>query len=360
MARVVYGISGEGSGHSSRAREVMGHLVRQGHDVLGVSYDRGYENLADDFEMFETEGLHIASADNKVSIVRTFVENLKKLGGGARKVDELRAVFKQRRPDCVITDFEPMTAYLARRYDLPLVSIDNQHRMRYMRFRCPQGLQKDALLTKTVIRLMVPWPDVALITTFFFGEVTRERALLFPPILRREVLDVEPSSGEHVLAYFTKDFASFVEILRGFPRERFVVYGTGRAGTDGNLRFEGFSREGFLCDLAAARAVVATAGFTLITESLYLGKPYFALPMRGQFEQELNAHLLEDAGYGRNGRRATAETLGDFLYRLPEYRERLGAYRHEGNQAILEKLDELLVDGAAPLRAMQRRAGVGR
>ena len=37
----------------------------------------------------------------------------------------------------VITDFEPMTAYLAYTNDLPLITIDNQHRMRYMQYDGP-------------------------------------------------------------------------------------------------------------------------------------------------------------------------------------------------------------------------------
>ena len=53
MARIVYGVSGEGSGHSSRAREMLTHLVSAGHQVKVVSYDRGYRNLKDDFDVFE-------------------------------------------------------------------------------------------------------------------------------------------------------------------------------------------------------------------------------------------------------------------------------------------------------------------
>ena len=102
MARIIYGVSGEGSGHSSRAREMAGHLVAQGHEVRLVSYDRGYRNLKDDFNVFETEGLHIASEDNKVSVVRTFTENLQRLPAGHRRLRELRqSLFKQFQPDVV-------------------------------------------------------------------------------------------------------------------------------------------------------------------------------------------------------------------------------------------------------------------
>ncbi len=72
MAKVVYGVSGEGSGHSSRAREMATHLRDQGHDLWLASYDRGYRNLQKDFRVLEIEGLCIASEDNKVSVVKTF------------------------------------------------------------------------------------------------------------------------------------------------------------------------------------------------------------------------------------------------------------------------------------------------
>ena len=113
MAKIVYGVAGEGSGHSSRSREMLTHLQDLGHRLIVVSYDRGYANLKDDFDVFETEGLHIASLDNRVSRVKTFTDNLQRLPKGHKKLQMLRKeVLKQFQPDCVITDFEPMTAYL--------------------------------------------------------------------------------------------------------------------------------------------------------------------------------------------------------------------------------------------------------
>jgi uncharacterized protein (TIGR00661 family) len=109
-ARIIYGVSGEGSGHSSRAREILPHLIEQGHTVKVASYDRGYRNLRDEFDVLEIEGLHIRSVENKVSVVQTFADNLSRLSDGVRKLRELRELFRSFRPDCVICDFEPMTA----------------------------------------------------------------------------------------------------------------------------------------------------------------------------------------------------------------------------------------------------------
>jgi len=350
MAKIIYGVSGEGSGHSSRAREMIGHLVSAGHSVKVASYDRGHRNLSPDFDVLEIEGLHIASVDNKISVVETFVDNLGRLSDGIRKLGELRALFHEFEPDCVITDFEPMTAYLANHYHLPLITLDNQHRIRYMKYPCPSFLKPEALVTEAVIRAMVPRPDVSLVTTFYFGDLKNDRTFLFPPILRQAVLAARPTTGGEILVYCTQAFESVLEQLSDFRRERFVVYGFDRSGTEGHLRFEPFSPDGFLVDLAAAKAVIATAGFTLMTEAIHLGKPYLALPMSGQFEQELNAILLAERGFGKNGRETTAEMIGDFLYRLPEFRDGLRRYVGEDNNRIQTKLDEVLADDCALAR----------
>ena len=356
MAKIVYGVSGEGSGHSSRAREMLDHLLQLGHFVKVVSYDRGYRNLTKDFDVFETEGLHIASSDNRVSKVKTFTDNLQRLPRGHKRLNALRKdIFKTFLPDCVITDFEPMCAYLAHHYDLPLITIDNQHRIRYMTYPCPARLQAERRMTVSVIRAMVPRPDVSLVTTFYYGDAKNDRTLFFPPILRRAVIDLQPSSADHILVYLTSGFESFLKILKSFSRETFLIYGYDRNEQEGNLVFKPFSREGFLVDFASCKAVMATAGFTLMTEAFFLRKPYLALPMRGQFEQELNAHWLAKLNYGINLRRVRSEAVGNFLYRVPDFKNNLNDYRAVDNSAIKDQLEELLDDNCALAREYHRK-----
>ena len=356
MAKIVYGVSGEGSGHSSRSREMIHHLEQLGHTVKVVSYDRGYRNLKPDFDVFETEGLHITSADNRVSKVKTFTENLQRLPRGHKKLSALRKdIFKQFLPDCVITDFEPMTAYLANHYDLPLITIDNQHRIRYMTYPCPARLQTERRMTVGIIRAMVPRPDVSLVTTFFYGDAKNDRTFFFPPILREAVLSLQSSRGQHVLVYLTSGFESFLNILKSFKREQFTVYGYDCSDQDGNIVYKQFSKTGFLEDLASCKAVMATAGFTLMTESFYLRKPYLALPMRGQFEQELNAFWMAKLNYGINLRRIRSEAVGNFLYRLPDFEKKLDDYRAADNSAIKDKLGELLEHNCVLVKAFHAR-----
>jgi uncharacterized protein (TIGR00661 family) len=360
MARIVYGVSGEGSGHSSRSRAMATHLLSLGHEVKIVSYDRGYANLKDDFDCFETQGLHIGTRDNKVSVTKTLYENARKLPQLVAKARQLkRELFNEFDPHAVISDFEPMTGYLARATGRPLISLDNQHRIRYMTFPCPRSMTPGRLMTRIVIQGMIPPPDVALVTTFYFGEVANDRTFLFPPILRGIVLKQTPSRGDHILVYHTRPYDSFIEYIKQFPRERFMVYGYNREGEDGPLHFKPFSVEGFMHDLVTCKAVMATAGFTLMTEALHLGKPFLATPMKGQFEQELNGLLLDELGYGKNARAFSPETVGDFLDSLPQFETKLATYESDHNAAIAQKLTELTANNCALAREMRekRRGG---
>ena len=44
--------------------------------------------------------------------------------------------------------------------------------------------------------------------------------------------------------------------------------------------------------------MVTGGGFSLLSEAVYLGKPVLSIPLRGQFEQLMNARYLERDGYG--------------------------------------------------------------
>lgn len=350
MSRILYGVSGEGSGHSSRATEMTRHLLSCGHDVRIVSYDRGYRNMSAEFETIEIEGLHIVCENNRVRPLRTLWHNLRRGGKAVRRLKVLVQRVREFQPDFVITDFEPTTAWLAWWRGLPLISLDNQHRMRYMKFRSPPRLLLSRWMTVLLIRLMVPSPTAALATTYYFGERKNDRIFLFPPILRREVLACEPSNGQHHLVYVTSHFEHLLDLLKSLPDQQFVVYGCNREGADGNLRFRPFSTDGFLRDLESCRSVLATAGFTLISEAIYLGKPYLAMPMVGQFEQQLNAICLEELGFGINAHKADRDSLLRFFERLPTLQASVATYaaehrsqgQRDANDAIKRKLDALL------------------
>jgi len=184
---------------------------------------------------------------------------------------------------------------------------------------------------------MVPRANAYLATSFFMPEVKESRTFLFPPILRKGILQAKPIAGEHVLVYVTSPAPALTKLLSGV-RGSFVAYGFGREGREGNILFKKPSLGGFLQDLTACKAIIANAGFSLVTEALHLAKPYLAIPVKHQFEQIFNAYWLDKMGYGAYWEDLNKERVESFLYNVPHYIEKLATYPRHGNQALLEKM----------------------
>jgi uncharacterized protein (TIGR00661 family) len=351
MANILYGVNGEGSGHSTRAKEVISHLQRRGHEVHIVSFDRGLRNLSESFSVTEIFGLRVTYINNRVRYRRTLAKNLIKAPRAARNVRQLGKLVGEEKIDLVITDFEPLTAHVAHRKRLPLIAIDNQHAITNTRVSLPRGYARDAATVKLVTRMMTPHADAYFVLSFFPVPVKGRNTLLFPPILRQEVLAAAPRSGDYALVYVTSPAKDLAALLKQV-RYKFIAYGFGLEGQDGNILYKKPGMQSFLQDLAGCSSVIANAGFSLVSEALHLGKPYLAVPVQNQFEQTFNAYYVGKMGYGAFWEELTKEKVESFLFNLPAFAEKLQDYPRAGNQALLTKLDELI----ATLLAKKTRA----
>ncbi|MBT8496309.1 MAG: teichoic acid biosynthesis protein, partial [Deltaproteobacteria bacterium] len=333
------------------------HLIGDGHEVEVMVSNRAYDFLAKRFAgVHEIHGLHMIAEDNRMrpgkTVVSNIIEGAQGLPGNIEAYFELIERFE---PEVVISDFESWTYLYGKNHRIPVISIDNMQVIN----RCTHpdevldGALGDFLLTKTFVKSKLPFCDHYLITTFFYPEIRKKRTSLHPPILRPEILAAKSSAGDHLLVYQTKeDNAPLVEALADTGLEC-RIYGMRRdldaEHVEGNLRYRPFSEQGFIDDLASARAVVAGAGFTLMGEAVYLHKPMLALPMQGQFEQELNARYLQHVGYGAAASELTGESIQGFLAEVPRYQDNLAGYQQDGNRELLDALDHQLDKAAAGL-----------
>jgi uncharacterized protein (TIGR00661 family) len=359
MPAILYGVNGEGAGHSTRAREVISHLQSHGHTVHIVSFDRGLANLRKDFPVTEIFGWRIAYVNNQVRYRRTLAKNLLAAPKAAASIAQLKTLIDEHSIDLVITDFEPLTSHAARRKRLPVISIDNQHTLINTDVTYPRQYRNDASAAKMVTRLMVPHANAYLTTSFFTARVTKPNTFLFPPILRDSILKAKPREGDHILVYVTSP-APALEKLLASVRASFIAYGFGREGQQANVTYRKPSLDGFFADLISAKGIVANAGFSLVTEALHLGKPYLAVPVEHQFEQIFNAYWLDKSGYGafwptnRKQDGLNKERIDSFLYNLPHFRDNLRNYPRQGNDALFAKLDSLIATLTAPTGRTRR------
>ena len=114
---------------------------------------------------------------------------------------------------------------------------------------------------------------------------------------------------------------------------------------DGNLLYRPFANEAFVEDLRTCRGVVASAGYSLMSEAVYLRKPMLALPLTGQFEQEMNSRYLDTLGFGTASTALDEPALERFLEREPQTDgDTRRSTSQDGNRVALETIDRLIAE----------------
>ena len=332
--RILYGVAGEGFGHSSRALVIADYLQKKGHEVKIVTYGQAYDVLKDKFDVFKVRGLTLIFEKSVLKKRKTVLYNLEHFTKNLLRWKEFHKLMAEFKPDLCISDMEPIVPILRNWYKLPLICIDNQHRLTNLEIDAPKKYYQDYLLAKGVTDSFVKRADYFVITSFAEIPIKKnykKNSFIVAPIIREEVKKMKNKSryGEKVLVYLTKKDKSILKML-GKINEKFIVYGYNINKKKGNLEFK--TRESFLRELVNCKAIIATAGFTLMSEAIYLNKPYLALPLKGQFEQTLNALFLKKAGFGDYSEDLTKEEVEGFLKNLEEYKKKLQNYAPNYNK----------------------------
>ncbi|MFA5048014.1 MAG: MJ1255/VC2487 family glycosyltransferase [Patescibacteria group bacterium] len=341
MAKIIYGVAGQGFGHSTRSKETIRHLISQGHEVLVFTYGQGVFLLSEEFNVFEIPGLILSYKDNKLVYWDTIRKNIKHVLKKSRDWTTILKKFQEFNPDVVITDFEPLTALLAKIKRRPLISVDNQHQMTNTKIDISPEHAKDLLADKLIIKSMVWGAKYYLVTSFFETPIIRKNTSIFPPILRQEILNMKTRKDDYILVYQTSDFGHLVNVLKKINCH-FVVFGMNVDKVEGNIEFKNYSSHEWLGYLANCRALIGNAGLSLITESIYLEKPYLAIPIKKQVEQIINAQYLQRKGFGLFTYEFSENDFKEFFSQLDKFDQKLADNKKHDNSAIFEKLNELI------------------
>ena len=338
--KILYGLSGEGFGHSSRALTIIPYLKSNGHKVTVMTYGQALGVMKKQgFEVFPIKGTTIKFKKGKLDEIATIKKSFINFVNNVKKSNKVHKLMKTKF-DIVITDFEPLIAILSFWYNLPLLSIDNQHRLTNLELKIPSKYQKDFFIANQIVSLFVSKADWYIIASFSQNKIKdkfKKNTFLVQPFVRKDVKWIKPIIQNKILVYLTKKNTHLINTLNKI-NEKFIVYGYNIKKEKGNIEFK--KRETFLEDLRTCKAVIASAGFTLISESLYLKKPYLALPLHGQFEQMLNALFLKNSGYGDYTEIINEEKIKEFIAKIPIFNKKLEGYsiNEKGLFFILDKI----------------------
>ena len=249
---ILYGIQATGQGHISRARALArAFSAHPGVSVTWLFSGRERERLFD-MEVFGEylwrRGLTFSTARGRVNRLRTITtNNLPRLLCEVTTLDVSGY-------DLVVSDFEPVTAWAARRAGKRAIGIGHQYA-----FGDGTPIEGDSWVSRLVMRWFAP-VDVPVGLHW-----QPYRGAIAPPILDLPLDRVARDAYFLVYLPFEEQLA-VTELLRHFPEYHFVQYAPGLApGSGGNV------------------------------QRYPAGKPVLTKPLAGQVEQLSNARALREA-----------------------------------------------------------------
>jgi uncharacterized protein (TIGR00661 family) len=344
MARVLYGVMGDARGHVSRSLAVAQSMA--GHEFLFIGGDKVHLVKSHGYDVEEVPMARTIYRNTHVDLTATATNAIRVFLRRSPVVRRLAAIIREFDPHLILTDYEYFTPLAARSLGRPCISLDHQHILTHCDYEAPREQLVNRLLTCLSVKNLYSSADRFFIISFF-ALPPRDPATVevFPPILRTAVKEHESSEGEHVLVYLGgSTFQEVLPVCLAKKKSKFIIYGMDERPPEANLVFKRHSQHGFLEDLADCRYVIATGGHSLISESLYFGKPILCFPISMAYEQYLNAYFVDRFGFGGywNGHGSIDKLVDDFESRLEGCRSVIGRHSFFGNAQVAERLERLI------------------
>lgn len=298
--RILYGVQATGNGHISRARAMEKQFRQLGIQVDFVFSGRAPEHFFD-MEAFGhyqlRRGLTFVTAAGQVNYLSTARQaSLTTLWRDIKQLDVSDY-------DVVLTDFEPITAWAAKRQGKTCIAIGHQYA-----FLHPIPMENANFLSHSIFKYFAP-ADYALgLHWHHFNQP------ILPPIIDLPCAHSE-IRAKQVLVYLPfEDQQQIINLLMPLQDYHFCIYGPGLIKADlGHIRTQPPSLDAFKADLLQSEAVLSNAGFELISEALQLKKKILVKPLQGQMEQQSNALALVKLKLAARAEQLTTERVRRWL-----------------------------------------------
>lgn len=331
--RILNGVQATGNGHISRARAMEKQLSTAGVTVDFLFSGRPAEQFFDmqQFGQFQLKrGLTFATQAGSVNYWQSAKQaKLGELWHDIRALD-------LRHYDLVVTDFEPITAWAAKRQQKTCIAIGHQYA-----FLHAIPMENANVLSRNVFRHFAPAKYALGLHWHHFNQP------ILPPIIDLPDINVN-TIDKQVLVYLPfEDQQHVISLLKPLTEFTFSIYGPGLASSQlGHIRTQSPSLQAFKEDLLQSEAVLSNAGFELISEALQLKKHILVKPLQGQMEQQSNALALTQLKLASRIDKLHTTRISDWLYG-----DRATNSKHYPNvaAAICEWLLQDTPDQMAPL-----------
>jgi uncharacterized protein (TIGR00661 family) len=282
--KIGYAFLGGGNGHASRAREVIRHLRSYGDvDLIISGTDSQVSPLGTLTHQYHGLIFHLGT-HGSINYWKTALDmRLPTLIADTRK-------FPIEKYDLIVNDFEPITAYSARRANALAISMS--HQASFASPNTPRPPRRDPI-AEFIIRHYAPCDQKV---GFHFEPYD---TFIHTPVIRREVRELTVTNQGHFTVYLPAYGDTYlIDLLGTIPGTRWEIFSKRATEpyTSGNFTIRPVNSEAFLASMGACDGLLTGGGFESPAEALFLGKKLMMVPQRAQYEQICNAEAARRLG----------------------------------------------------------------
>ena len=267
------------------------------------------ESLADvPLFTFQSPALEYAEKKGKLSISKTIYTHILKTNKYIESLRYIHQTVQELRPDLIVNFYEPLAGLYKGifRPSVPMMAIAHQYLFDHPDFIFPRHKRLDRWLVHCNSRVTAWGAERRMALSFRLTSQPKVgRLVVAPPLLRREVTQLQPEDADYLLVYITHHSLrnAIVEWHQQHPEVFLHCFGHFPGSPEEEyashtLCFHQLNATKFLDFMRRCRALVTTAGFESVCEAMYLGKPVLMVPVPDHFEQACNAldGMLSGAG----------------------------------------------------------------
>jgi len=280
---ILYGVNATGNGHISRSRITISELKKRGHNVTVLFSGR---DVKDFFELEEfrpyiiKKGFTFVFKKGKLNVFKTLLN--------IDLIQFVRDVFNIKKEyDVVVTDFEPISAYAARKLGIHCIGIGHQYS--FLK-KIPKSF-KMKLASIFFLRFYTPINSTISSHFYHFNQS------ILPPFIEKSLKNqnaVKVMKNTFLVYLAWEEQDQMISTLNTIKENEFIYYSSvDKEVQIGNVTLKPYSNKYFKEDLIACNGLITNAGFQLPAEAIYLGKKILCKPLKGQPEQEHNAKTLK-------------------------------------------------------------------
>ncbi|MCX7073389.1 MAG: glycosyltransferase [Methylococcales bacterium] len=282
--KIFYGVQGTGNGHIARARVMAKELKSAGIDVQFLFTGRAADKYFDmavfgDYEL--RTGLTFNTHKGTLNYFKTATE---------AKVSEFFHDIKSLDLsdfDLVITDFEPISAWAAKKQKKPILGIGNQYAYNY---KIPRAGSDP--IADLIMKYFAPVQTGIGLHWHHFGQP------ILPPIVDTPHPPKEITKNKIIVYLPFEDSDEVENLLSNFENFEFHVSSTKTTTSKfKHIIYHPMASEQFQNHLLNCAGIISNAGFAMTSEALQLGKKILVKPLHAQVEQTSNAAALQQLGY---------------------------------------------------------------